>query len=253
MGYYEEKTEISYYAVNSSLCLKPASLATLFQDLAIRHSDSLGYTIEYLSQKQRGWAITNWHIEVIRYPKCGEQVTLRTWASSTKRILAERSYIVLDSHGEEIIKANSRWVFMDLEKRKPDSVPGEMQERYFSGLGPAIEKERYRLPAAEEDSFENDMEFTVKRSETDTNGHANNVQYIAWAMDSVPDEIYYSRYAFDIRVVYRKECYRNSLVKARTFVKDTEDGKEVITNFYDGNDSGIVFCEVATLWRRNGQ
>lgn len=54
MGYYEEKKCISYYEADGRLFLKPASLVTLFQDLAICHSSSLGYTIESLLRQNRG-------------------------------------------------------------------------------------------------------------------------------------------------------------------------------------------------------
>ncbi|MCQ4725412.1 thioesterase [Anaerotignum faecicola] len=249
MGYYEEQKEISYYEVNNRLCLKPASLATLFQDLAIRHSDSLGYTIELLLKENRGWIITNWHIDVLRYPKCGEKIKLRTWASSTKKILAERSYTVLDDGGSEIIRANSRWVFMDLEKRKPVFVSEEMQKAYESGLEAAIAGEKYKMPKVSEGSLISRSTFVVKRSETDTNGHANNVQYIAWAMDCVPDGVYYNGFVSELKVAYRRECYRGSRVIAKTYKCMDGEDTEIITAFCGADDESVIYSEVVSVWK----
>ena len=33
-------------------------------------------------------------------------------------------------------------------------------------------------------------DFVVTRRDTDTNGHANNVKYLEWVMDDIPDAIY---------------------------------------------------------------
>ncbi|MCI8341964.1 MAG: hypothetical protein HFE62_01920 [Firmicutes bacterium] len=249
MGYYEEERRISYYEADFDLKLKPASMTTLFQDLAIFHSDSLGYTIKSLLDQNRGWIITNWHIDILRYPLCGETVWFRTWASSTRHMLAERSYSVVDKTGNEIAKANSRWVFMDLEKRRPASVSEEMRERYESGLEPAIENEKYRVPHADEENLIDEKEIVVRRSETDTNGHTNNVQYISWAMDCVPDSIYCVCQPVDIKVAYRRESYRGDRVRAKTYKKETESGLEIITVFSAFEDDRLVYCETAALWK----
>ena len=249
---YEETAVISYYSTDTGLTLTQSNLAVLFQDLAIRHSDSLGYTLHYLGEEQKGWAITNWHIQVQRFPQCGEKVRMETWSSSCRRMQAERSYHMLDEQGNIIVKAASRWIYMDLKRRRPTAIPKSMEEDYYSGLEAAIENEKYKLPIGEEQNLVLAVDFQVRRSETDTNRHTNNTQYIAWAMDMVPDYIYDSYHSYDIGVVYRKECYRNSKITAKTYIRDIEEEKEVITYFLDANDNSIIFCEVATLWQKKG-
>lgn len=247
---YEETAVISYYSTDTRLLLTQNNLAVLFQDLAIRHSDSLGYTLHYLGEEQKGWAITNWHIQIHRFPQYGEKVIMETWSSSCRRMQAERSYHMTDGAGNIIVKATSRWIYMDLKRRRPTVIPKSMEEDYYSGLEAAIENEKYKLPTGEEENLVLEVGFGVRRSETDSNRHTNNTQYIAWAMDMVPDYIYDCYHSYDIGVVYRKECYRNSEVMAKTYVKDMDEEKEVITYFLDANDHSVIFCQVSTLWRR---
>ena len=62
-GYAEEQT-INYYQVDQKGTLSPAALLSALQNAAIDHSDTLGYTLDYLAELQCGWAVINWHIMV---------------------------------------------------------------------------------------------------------------------------------------------------------------------------------------------
>ena len=88
--------------------------------------------------------------------------------------------------------------------------------------------------------------FTVTRRDTDTNGHANNVKYLEWALDDVPDEIYDGMTLKDIRVVYRKECHRGDVVHTKTFVEEKDGEWETITFIFDEEET--VLAEIAILW-----
>ena len=53
----------------------------------------------------------------------------------------------------------------------------------------------------------------------------------------------------DIKVVYRKECYKNSGIKNKCYIKELENDKKcVISVFYDINDEKTIFAEVSTIW-----
>lgn len=54
-GYAEEQT-INYYQVDQKGTLSPAALLSALQNAAIDHSDTLGYTLDYLAELQCGWA-----------------------------------------------------------------------------------------------------------------------------------------------------------------------------------------------------
>ena len=50
-GYAEEQT-INYYQVDQKGTLSPAALLSALQNAAIDHSDTLGYTLDYLAELQ---------------------------------------------------------------------------------------------------------------------------------------------------------------------------------------------------------
>jgi len=249
MNSYEKTIDISYNDINNRFMLTKARLADMLQEMAIEHSDSLGYSTESLLEQERGWIITNWHIIMDRTPVKDEKIKVTTWSEGMKRLMATRGFEAEDEEGNRVMRAASRWMYMDLKDRKPTVVPKEMEEKYYSGIGPAIEDEKYRLPKNEKEIPDDVHEVIVSRSQTDSNGHTNNVEYITWAMDRVPDEIYDNMDGYDIKVVYRKESYRGSRLRIKTYVEDVEDEKLVNTFIVSCDEEETVYAQVATLWR----
>jgi len=249
MNEFSKSLNVSYYMTNTNLCLTPNYLVDILQDLAIEHSDYLGYTLEKLYAMERGWAIINWHIYVVkRYPRCGEKITIKTWATSCRRLQAERSFLIEEEYGNALIKASSFWVFMDLKRRRPTPIPAEMEGNYRSDLEPIIKDEKFIMEKVEGKEPIETAEFSVKRSEIDTNGHTNNARYLQWAMDMVPDTVFDELNNFDIVVAYKKECYKGTEVTAKTYISENSDKIKITTCFMDTTDETKVFCQVDTLW-----
>lgn len=245
--WYEEKQKVSYFQVDANGRIFPSALLSDLQEIAITHSDTLGYTVEYLTEQQRGWAVLNWHLEINRMPKLRENIIIQTWSEKCRRMQAIRSYFVLDEKGEILIKGISRWIFMDLEKRKPTNISEEMIQSYYSGRESAIPGEKFFMPKQAADGEAAVRPLLITRRDTDTNGHANNVKYLEWAMDEVPDEIYEKLTLADVRIVYRKECMRGEEVLLKTYLSGENGVHEVLTFITDR--SHTVLAEVATLWR----
>ena len=53
----------------------------------------------------------------------------------------------------------------------------------------------------------------------------------------------------DIRVVYRKECYKGDAVTSKSEVHTLENGDKEVISFFEWND--ILLAEVVTQWKKN--
>ena len=244
---YIKQYEIGYYDTDQDGRLTMYGLVTLFQELAISHSASLGFTTEYLMEKKRGWIITNWHIIMDGYPAYGEIVNASTWSNKIRHMQAVRNFTLTGQEGQQYCRAMSRWIYMDLEKRKPSDIDTLMLQQYYCEKASPIEGEKFLMPkTAEGARLLSTRKFQVARHDTDTNGHTNNTRYIAWALDDIPDEIYQSYRVKDMKVVYRKECYKDSWVTAQCYQK--EDEKEVSFISFLTDEEGQVLAHVITLW-----
>lgn len=246
---FEASGKVSYFQIDGNRRMTPAALLSWLQEAAIAHSDSLGFTLDYMAENHWGWSIINWHVKINRMPKHAEEITVQTWSDQCRKIQAQRSFYLFDEAGEKLLDGASRWIFMDFEKRKPTSVPEHMIDSYQAKQEPAIEGEKFLMPRHAEGLLITTRTLLITRRDTDTNGHANNVKYMEWAMDDVPDEIYNEMDLTDVRVVYRKECMRGDEVSTKTYLKDEGDYIEILTQITDKEDT--LLTEIATQWHKN--
>lgn len=244
IGYIVEQ-KVSYLQIDSNSCMTPAALLSALQEMAIGHSDSLGYTVDYMWEQKWFWSVINWHLQIHRMPRYGEKIKIQTWNDKFARFQANRSFYVFDAEGNKLLDGISRWVFMDVEKRKPANIPADMPPKYYSGKESAIPGEKFLMPKEAEGVLICERDLSVTRRDTDTNNHANNVKYLEWVMDDIPDEIYVNMALKDVRIVYRKECMRGDTVTVKTFARDTDTGKTVDSFLYEGD---TVVAQVITEW-----
>lgn len=245
---YIEEQKINYYQVDQHGRLAPAALLSALQNAALAHSDALGYTLDYLAERHCGWAVINWHIIIHRMPIHAETVRIETWCNKTRRMQSERGYVILDANGEKLVDTMSRWVFMDFAKRKIANAPADMLDAYGSTPPAAIENEKFHIPKAPDDIPVATQQFLLTRRDTDTNNHANNVKYLEWALDDIPDEIYNHMTIKEISIVYRKECLRGDTICTKTFVQAITQGTQTITIISDQEQN--VLAQAVLLWEQ---
>ena len=75
-----------------------------------------------------------------------------------------------------------------------------------------------KLPKLSKIDFE--KQFKVRRSDLDINQHVNNVNYIEWAVESVPEEIYNQKTLTGLEINFRAESKYGDRVIAQSNVQD---------------------------------
>ncbi|MFP4461097.1 MAG: acyl-ACP thioesterase domain-containing protein [Thermotogota bacterium] len=72
-----------------------------------------------LKDESLAWIILNWDIEVNRYPAYREQVKVCTIARSIDRFIAFREFQLFDDNDQLLARGKSKWILLNLEKRRP--------------------------------------------------------------------------------------------------------------------------------------
>ena len=245
---YIRNITVSSYETDMNSRVTIQSIVKYFMESAIEHSEAAGYSIERLTAANRGWVVLNWVIRMYDYPKFRDRLKMSTWAKPGNNLQATRYFVVENEKGVTVAEAASRWAFLDLINRHPTRFPLEMEEAYCYDRQAPFDPGRFKLPAEKEECLISERKLTVRRSETDTNGHTNNTRYVEWAVDDVPDDIYVNYKADEIRVLYRKECRAGDEVTVKTYLENAGDGIEIITAMTDREDN--VLCKMSTLWSR---
>jgi acyl-ACP thioesterase len=86
-----------------------------------------------------------------------------------------------------------------------------------------------------------EADFTVRKSDIDIHLHVNNVKFIEWAFDKIPDKRYYSTNACEMKARYKKEIKLGARVTLETW----EKGDEIISVIKSGD---TLNAEIYTRW-----
>ncbi len=230
---------IHYYEADATQCLSLPALVQYFEDSAILHSASKGLDLEYYHRNNCGWMLLKWDITIERMPLFGQTVTVTTRVHSMKGFLADREFRMTSADGTHLASARSNWLLVDTVRRRPLRVPAEQYEKF--GVSPADERSfvsiEETLPPAGDGELDGECKtFPVKTvySDIDTNGHVNNVRYITWAIDSLPESFSRLHTPVSIRVQYKKELAAGMNADLRTSLSPL--GTESRHGVFDGQD-----------------
>ena len=182
--------------------LTPARVLFFAQDVAGAHSTALAVGGAALAEKQLFWAVVRHRVQVSRYPKQGETITVQTWPMPTTRSAYPRSTVAYDENGNELFRAISLWVLMDMSSRAM-ILPGKSGVEVngvLLGSELAVPGSMAPLPAP------NAVSRSVAFSDLDRNGHMNNCRYLQWVSDLLPSAFHEGNQAKEFTICYHCEA-----------------------------------------------
>lgn len=213
---YSFNSRIRYSEVDQNCRLSLDKLIDYFQDCSTFHSDSVGLGVRETAADHRCWMILNWYIEIDRMPMLGEPVTTVTWPYSFRSCRGGRSFGMKDAAGNWLAKADSHWVYMDIEKGGFATVPDDMGACY--GLEPQLEllmdTKKVRIPK----DCRIEEAIRVQKQHLDTNHHVNNGQYVRIALSCLPEELDIA----SVKVEYRKQAMLGDVMIPKVKVENGE-------------------------------
>ena len=212
-GIFMEPIYRASYTILSTDCdpynrIKPSALLSLMQEIAGQHCEGTPLGWQALAEKGMFFAVTRQHIQITRLPLHGETVTLETWPGPTSRVAFPRNTIAYDEKGNELFRAMSLWVLMDMNTRAmvlPGkcgiSVPGLIRGNELAVPGSLAPR---NLEAA--------AQRRVVYTELDCNGHMNNCRYMDWVLDLMPSEFHREHPLTDFTITYLSEAKEDETV-----------------------------------------
>lgn len=184
---YGYKKRICYHEVDASRKLTFHSLIDLFQDCGSFHGEDCGCSNQFLADQGLAWILSSWQIVTGRMPKLGDWVELTTIPYYFKHFLAYRYFILRSEDGEELARANSVWLLMNMINYKPAKIPQSIVDAY--GLDEDLYKD-YDFGGRKIDRMggAKQLEPVIAAPYMiDTNLHVNNQQYVRIAYSYLPE------------------------------------------------------------------
>ena len=182
--------------------LRPSMLLFYCQDVAGHHCLMLGTDSDSLARKNLLWAIIRQRVQITRLPRTGETIQVHTWPMPTTRTCYPRSTVAYDSQGNELFRAVSMWVLMDVESRAM-VLPGKSGVT-VEGIITGTELKTPGSLAPRQ--MANTVLRRVGYTELDRNGHMNNTKYLDWVDDLLPSAYHRENVAREFTICYHMEA-----------------------------------------------
>lgn len=211
---YQFNSRVRYSELNHSTgSLAISSIINYFQDCSTFQSEDIKVGLNYLNQHKRVWLLNSWQLELYSDIHLGDYITIGTWPYSFKGFYGYRNFIMKNDKEEVLAVANSIWVYYNTETCRPVKV-GEDNAGYT--LEPPYHMEYSNRKIDILDNPTKLPEFTVTKSNLDSNNHVNNGQYIKMAEDYLPNDFIIKT----MRVEYRKQAVLHNIIVPYINMKD---------------------------------
>lgn len=194
------------------------------ENIACKHSDEVGYGINTIEQTGVVWILLDWKFNVIERPIYGQTIKVKTWSRKMEKCYAYRDFEVYDENEKVIAKATTKWVLLDANTRKILRIPENFAVEYKQETQRhAFEEEIDKLRESENEEIS--MELKTRRTDIDINNHVNNLNYLDFAYEILPEEVY-SQDLKNVRITYKHQTEPGETVNI-SYTK--QDGKNIIT------------------------
>jgi acyl-ACP thioesterase len=195
--------EVKPHEIDFHGLLSPYYFLVHIQEAAIQHGIALRMGFQDLREIGLFWVLTRMKSVITRYLETLERGVVATWVKRVGGLQVLRDFLVTDSGGQEIAKATSSWMLLDLQTHRPKSfkdvprhMPAVSQEAlYYSKALPRLTTPSIETP------------HTVRYSDVDVNYHVNNLKYLAWIFDLFSLGIYEKQQIVEIDVQFLKEAH----------------------------------------------
>lgn len=181
-----------------------ASICNHLQDIASRHADALGFGLKDLEQTGHFWVLARLHVMMDRMPGFGEHTEVQTWPSANERVVALRDFLIHDDNAL-IGKATTSWVTVNAQTHRPDKPDAVLDRRLIPERDRATtfpSKAIKRLKHGEHTAA-----ITARRSDMDINNHVNNVKYVEFCLEAVPEAWTSENRCMGIDIQFRNESF----------------------------------------------
>ena len=185
---YQFESRVRYSEVDSERHLTLPAVMDYLQDCCTFQSEDMDIGVEYLAEQKQAWVLSSWEIKIRRYPVMGEKICVETWPYAFKGFYGYRNFRITNGQGEELVLANSVWVYMDMERMRPMRIPEKVADAYRPEIGEELPGEWGARKLSVPESGTAMPPVPVAGFFIDTNHHMNNGKYILVAKESVPED-----------------------------------------------------------------
>lgn len=245
---WTEVFSVRSFEADAAGLLSIENLCNYLQEAAGNHARALGVSVEQLLERKMTWMLSRLHVKVDRYPSWRDTVFIDTWPSGHNGLFATREFRIYTEAGDQVATGTSAWLLIDLQRRRAVRIPDFIDAIPLPDLPRAIADPFLKIAPPAQALIQ--RHFEVRYSDLDLNGHANNVSFIGWAIESVPAAIRNTHRLSAVEVNFKAEADQGQTVLAKA-KRETIDGGMLLHHaLYDAaHDQEREIATLRTRWQ----
>lgn len=199
-----KKYEVKFTDVDPFDNLKPSSLLSFMEESACLSAEELGFGYKAISQKNLGFVVVNYYIELKRPIKLGEELEIHTWPLRPRHLIFFRDF-ELYIHGEKVGLGTTRWCMIDIQSftMVPASVFFKQGDFDSYNEERSIEFNSWKIPPAAGKLV---YSKKISLSDYDHYFHVNNTKYADYLIDSFSLEELRNKFISKLQITFVKQC-----------------------------------------------
>lgn len=188
------------------------------------HSTKSGDNAFEATQEGHAWMLTDWYAEILDYPTYKDTIKVTTWSQPKDSLFTCFRDYEMFANDKLCVKGISKWASIDINTLRPLKIEDELYARYQPEDKCVFQDFKMpKIPMVQNFSLEKPLE--VRRSDIDYNFHVHNLQYIVYAMECLPEDVYKNREFKHIHAAYKMAIMPEEKIVGKYAF---EDGKHLI-------------------------
>ena len=243
---FEKQFDLRYFEMNQFGEASPTTILTLLEEVAAEHCLSINQSLYDLFSQNIGWVLLSGFMQMERYPLYKENITIRTWISNYTSIKGYRENIIFDEKGDIIGRARGLWLFFDIKRKRPVRIFEAIKEKWNCFPEECLTHDiTKKIEAIESGIYKKN--FHVHRFDMDSNKHVNNLRYLQWLIETIPDEIMDNFYMQSIDGRYISEAQFGHTIES---LAEPENDAHKFIHAIKDLDSNQVCSTGRTIWNK---
>ncbi len=247
--FWKETFKVRAYEAGPDQRATIHSICNYLQESAANHAVAMKVAMDTLLKANMTWVLSRLHIRMEKFPYWNQVMTIETWPATKEAHHAVRDFRLMV--GDELVGvATSSWMMIDFVKRRPVPIPDFMDRYQNREAGRTLHDPFDPLPEIPDRDGLKGLRFRVRMSDLDMNQHVNAVHYLAWALESVPADIWKSAVAHEVEINYRSECHYGDAVLSYSRVHEESADRLVILHQLIREKDGREVTRIRSTWRK---
>ena len=240
---YFKKHTIKLYELDATGKLSATALAHHIQENAAEHARRMKIGFNELQKNNHIWLLSRLHLKIFDFPIIDSEIETETWVKDYDKLFSYRDFhFKID---EKIFAAaNTAWLIVDSVKKQIVPVENYVSKS-FKLTNRCILQEPIKKLKGVGELAEYVFEHKVRYSSLDINFHVNNVSYLFWYIDYLPNDIALNPIT-ELTVNYLHELKLNQKVNIYYIIKEYDNNWEVTCEITDAA-SNKAACKIYTI------